>query len=291
MKVWLTMILFIFSLAGCKTLDFGKITDITVTTVHAIGKASRAISDEEEYFLGRAVAARLLQYYPLYESARLTHYINMIGKTLSIHSEKPYIFGGYHFAILDTNEINAFACPGGIVLVTKGMIQLAQSEDELAAILAHELAHINHRDGVNSVKSARWTEALTIIGTTALKVYGKEEIARLVTIFEGSINDILKTLVVTGYSKNQEFLADEKAITYLTKAGYNPQALITVLERLRRFEVSQSAGFFKTHPNPEERIENLMNKLPTITIDQISFQKRNLRFSQYMSELRRLPIR
>lgn len=277
------IVLFLFtSLLSCKTVDIGRAVDMTFTTIQATEKAARPISEEEEYFVGRAVAARLLQYYSLYESPKFVNYVNMIGRAISLHSEKPFTYGGYHFAILNTNEINAFACPGGIILITRGMIQLAQSEDELASILAHEIAHINHRDGINSIKGARWTEALTIIGTTALKTYGSADLAKLVSIFEGSIDDILKTLVLNGYSKAQEYAADEKALIYLAKAGYNPQALLNVLEKLRQFGTAQKVGFFKTHPMPEERIENLKDKIPLTTVDLTNFRKRINRFNYYM---------
>lgn len=272
----------IFVLTSCKTMDMDKALDMTFTVIQETSKASRPISDEEEYFVGRAVAARLFQSYPLLDNTRLTNYINLIGNTLALHSEKPFTYGGYHFAILDTNEINAFACPGGIILITRGMINLANNEDELAAIIAHEIAHINHRDGIESIKQARWTEALTIIGTKAVKQYGSEDLIRLVNIFEGSIDDVLKTLVVNGYSRTQEYAADEKALTYLANAGYNPEALIVVLNKLRNQERISNTGFLKTHPNNQDRINNIINKLPDVKIDTTAYQIRSTRFNSYI---------
>lgn len=280
MKVKLFLLLIgLFCLCSCKHVDISKAIDMTFTTVQATEKAARPISEEEEYFVGRAVAARLLQYYPLYENPKLTQYLNLVGKTLVLHSEKPYTFGGYHLAVLNTDEVNAFACPGGIILITKGMIQIAQTEDELASIIAHELAHISHRDGINSIKQARWTEALTIIGTKAARQYGSEELARLVNIFEGSVEDILKTLVVNGYSRTQEFLADEKALSYLAKTGYNPNALVNVLERMKKY--SSAGGIFKTHPQAEDRINNIREKIPVTALDLNLFKIRVNRFNYF----------
>jgi len=270
-------------LFSCKTVDINKTLDITLTTIQATEKAARPISDEEEYYIGRAVAARMFLYYPLYENRELINYINSIGKVIALHSEKPFTFGGYHFALLNTNEINAFACPGGIVFLTKGMLKLAKSEDELAAIVAHEIAHVNHRDGINSIKQARWTEALTIIGTTAAKQYGDEDLLKLVNIFENSIDDILKTLIVNGYSKAQEYAADEKALQYLTKAGYNPYALLNVLERLRQSTKSEG-GILNTHPDTTDRINNLKDKVPVVSLDLNALKKRTLRFNSFVKE-------
>lgn len=281
-KFVLIAILFL-CLFSCKTVDINKTLDITLTTIQATEKAARPISDEEEYYIGRAVAARMFLYYTLYENHELTNYINSIGKVIALHSEKPFTFGGYHFALLNSNEINAFACPGGIVFLTKGMLKLAKSEDELAAIIAHEIAHVNHRDGINSIKQARWTEALTIIGTTAAKQYGDEDLLKLVNIFENSIDDILKTLIVNGYSKTREYAADEKALQYLAKAGYNPYAVLNVLERLRQSTKSEG-GILNTHPDTTDRINNLKDKIPVVSLDLNAFKKRTLRFNSFVKE-------
>lgn len=281
-KFVLIAILFL-CLFSCKTVDINKTLDITLTTIQATEKAARPISDEEEYYIGRAVAARMFLYYTLYENHELTNYINSIGKVIALHSEKPFTFGGYHFALLNSNEINAFACPGGIVFLTKGMLKLAKSEDELAAIVAHEIAHVNHRDGINSIKQARWTEALTIIGTTAAKQYGDEDLLKLVNIFENSIDDILKTLIVNGYSKTREYAADEKALQYLAKAGYNPYALLNVLERLGQSTTSKG-GILNTHPDTTDRINNLKDKIPVVSLDLNAFKKRTLRFNSFVKE-------
>jgi predicted Zn-dependent protease len=262
-------------------MDMGKALDMTVTVIQETSKAFRPISDEEEYYVGRAVSARLFHTYPLSENKKLTNYINLVGKTISLQSEKPFTFGGYHFALLDTNEINAFACPGGIILITKGMIQLAHNEDELAAIIAHEIAHINHRDGIASIKQARWTEALTIIGVKAINHYASEDLARLVNIFEDSIDDIIKTLVVNGYSKTQEYAADEKALSYLTKAGYDPNALINFIDRLSNYSKNSYAGIINTHPDAKERIKNLKEKIQPTSLDISAFKKRKQRFQNF----------
>ncbi|MGC8938632.1 MAG: M48 family metalloprotease [Thermodesulfovibrio sp.] len=278
MKKFIVVSVLLLFLCSCQNVDINKALDITFTTIQVTEKAARPISDEEEYYVGRAVAARLLQSYPLYEDSELTRYINLIGETIALHSEKPFTYGGYHFAVLNSNEINAFACPGGIILITKGIIKLAQNEDEIAAILAHEIAHINHRDGINSIKQARWTEALTIIGTKAARQFGSEELVRLVNIFEGSVDDVVKTLVVNGYSRTQEYSADESALLYLAKAGYDPRALINVLERLKKSTTAYGTGIFKTHPQPDDRINNLKDKLPSVSVDLNLFKKRVQRF-------------
>lgn len=271
---------------GCATRDFKGLSEKDVRTISTVlketAKAARPISEDEEYYVGRAVAARILSVYPLLERGYLTEYVNLIGQTVALHSDKPYTYGGYHFAMLNTDEVNAFACPGGIIFITKGMMNITRNEDELAAVLAHEIAHISHRDGIASIKSARWTEALAIIGTEVAKQYGSAELVRLVNIFEGAIDDVFKTLVVNGYSKSQEYTADESAVAYLSKAGYNPLALKDFFGQLISYGRASKGGILKTHPSTNDRLENISDKIPPTTVDSSLIQLRSARYKSVL---------
>lgn len=277
------LIMQVLFLAGCQSVsvyDVAKHMDMVTTAASATQKASRDISEEEEYYVGRAVAAKLLATFPLSKNSALREYVNYIGQAVAMHSDKPFTHNGYHFAVLDVDEPNAFACPGGTIFITRGMIRLAKNEDELAAVLAHEVAHINNRDGISTIKKSRWTEALTIIGTTAVKKYGSSELSSLVNIFEGSIDDVFKTLVVNGYGQSQESRADSSALIYLSRAGYNPEALKDFLDRLVSAGRSSGGGILKTHPATTDRIENVMNKMPQEQADKALALKRSDRFNK-----------
>jgi len=109
----------------------------------AIQKAFEQITPEQEYYIGRAVGANILAMYKIDNSRpAMTAYVNKIANALVINSERPEIFNGYHANILDSDEINAFATSGGHIFITRGLIDSAASEDELAAVIAHEVAHI-----------------------------------------------------------------------------------------------------------------------------------------------------
>lgn len=262
-RLLICMLLSLTPLSGCKLEDLtteqiGRIAD----SVQTIGKAARPMSDSEEYYVGRAVAARLLATYPLYRNKALTQYVNLVGQILALHSEVPETHGGYHFALLDSNEINAFACPGGTILITRGMLASLKSEEELAAVLAHEISHVIHRDGIAAIRSARWSEALTIIGGQAAQELGSKETARLVTVFEGSIEDVLKTLVVNGYGREQELAADRTALAILAAAGYDPQGLAGYLQRLEQAGRGSKGGILNTHPGSQERLASVRSEMP-----------------------------
>jgi beta-barrel assembly-enhancing protease len=260
--------------------DIGKHLGTIKSTADATQKAARPISDEEEYFVGRAVAAQIISSYPLSADMVLTAYINKVGEAVALHSEKPYTYGGYHFALLESDEVNAFACPGGTIFITKGMLKTAGNEDELAAVLAHEIAHVNHQDGIAAIKKSRWTEAAAIIGSSAVKEYGAQDLSKLVSIFEGSIDDVVKTLVVNGYSRDQEYSADKAALTYLEKTAYDPAALKDFLDKLAAQGKASGGGILKTHPGTSERVEKVKASLPEKAADIKFVQKRTNRFSR-----------
>lgn len=233
--------------------------DIAVKTGAKAVQASRPISDSEEYYVGRAVGARILAKYPLYQNQEVTQYVNKVGLTVARKSSRSHPYRGYHFAVLDTPEPNAFACPGGIILITRGLMKNCANEDELAAVLAHEVAHIAHKDGINSISQARWTEVLTTLGTETAKQYAGGA-GQLVTLFEGSIEDVFKTIVVNGYSRSAEENADREAVGILRKAGYNPGALAAVLTKMSGKE--SACGIYRTHPPTGERLAKVQALAP-----------------------------
>lgn len=239
---------------GCATgVDLIPVATIAAKGVTKAAAASRPISDSEEYYVGRAVGARILAQQPLRPDPELTRYVNEVGQAVARKSTRPQTFRGYHFAVLETTETNAFACPGGLILITRGLVQTCDTEDELAAVLAHEVAHVANKDGINSISQARWTEVLTTMGTEAAKQYAGAA-GSLVSLFEGSIDDVFKTIVVNGYSRTAEEAADAAAVQTLKQVGYDPGAVASLLTKMMAKEKGGPSGMFKTHPPTSERL-------------------------------------
>ena len=172
-------------------------------------------------------------------------------------SDRPETFGGYHFLMLDTDEINAFAAPGGLILISRGMVDLCQTEDELAAVLAHEIGHVVGKHGLRAIKNSRLTSALTILATEGARTFGGSDLKQLVTDYEASIDDITSTLVVSGYSRGLEEEADRIAITILERVGYNPKALPRMLGEMKKRLKPNGPGFARTHPDPQDRVDTM----------------------------------
>ena len=209
----------------------------------------------DAYYLGRAVAANILASYKEYNgNPELTRYLNEICQTLVINSAYPDLYNGYRVIILDSPEINALATSGGHIFITKGLVEAAASEDMLAAIIAHELAHIMLKHSLSMIDDMRLYDEMSAMADRAIEFAGNSERAARLSYFRNSVAATLDALVKDGYSQDQEFDADEGAIVLLAASGYNPQALLEILRILEGVQASQRGGFNNTHPSPSQRI-------------------------------------
>jgi predicted Zn-dependent protease len=212
---------------------------------------------EDAYYLGRAAAASILAAYkPYNEKPELTLYLNKICQAILINSPQIELFNGCHVLILDTQEYNAFSTPGGHIFLTRGFVEAAGSEDMLAAVIAHELAHIMLKHGINIIKEMSFIDDAAATANRASDLTRSNSAARLMS-FRNSVSTMFDTIVKNGYSQPQELEADREAIILLVVAGYDPQALLEVFRVLQKMENAQSGGFFSTHPSAGERIANV----------------------------------
>jgi predicted Zn-dependent protease len=215
---------------------------------------------EDDYYLGRAVAANILAMpnYQLYTgNPRLTEYLNRICQTLVINSSHPVNFNGYHVAILNSMEFNAFATPGGHILITRGLIEAATSEDALAALIAHELSHIILRHAAEISEGMALSNELDEIARRAAALSGNSRAAQQALALRRSVSPIVDAMIKNGYSQDQELKADIKALELLDAAGYDPRGLLDMLRILQQVQAGRSGGFNNTHPTPAQRITNV----------------------------------
>jgi len=245
--------------SGCVS-PVGTAINVASSVAHSAPTLAKSLEDftpEQEYYLGRGVAATLLGQYRAWRTPEANDYLNLLGQSLARYSTLPNTFGGYHFLLLDSPEINAFAAPGGLILVTRGLAQCATTEDELAAVLAHEIAHVQLRHGIGSIKQARRTEALMTLGSIAASnAPGPVPVSTLNSLFGGAISDMVQTLALNGYSRGAEFEADQAALPILRGAGYSEAALASMLRNMNA-RLTTGSGFGRTHPSPHDRIEAL----------------------------------
>ncbi|MBN1381822.1 MAG: M48 family metallopeptidase [Deltaproteobacteria bacterium] len=253
-------------------------------SAQAAGQAFEEFTPENEYYIGRTITANILNRYKVYENRDATVYVNLIGQTLARASDKPETFNGYHFLILDTDEINAFAAPGGFILVSRGLIRCCRYEDALAAVLAHEVGHVQLGHGMGAIQAGRYTSLGRIVGVELAKNLGDKQLAQAAEVFDGTVGDIMKTLVDTGYQSSQEYAADKAAVTIMQRVGYNPMALKDMLEQMAGRLGPNSGGFGKTHPSPQKRLQNIapvLQETGTPTIPAV----RKTRFDRMMANI------
>jgi len=286
--------------SGCKTMD--AVTDIgtsvgvasgviTETQAESIAKSAKAVAKtfedftpEQEYYIGRTVGAVILDKYKPYANQNANTYVNLIGQSLAKASDMPETFGGYHFLIQDSDEINALAAPGGLIFVTRGILKCCRHEDAVAAVLAHEIGHIQAKHGLQAIKKSRVTSAITTLGVEGAKTFGGEELAQLTDTFENSISDITATLVNKGYSRSFEHEADKAAVTILTRMGYDPYALIDMLKVMNTQLKPGGLDFAKTHPSPESRIADIQ----TLCEKPAGMVKPKVRQDRFMAALKEI---
>jgi predicted Zn-dependent protease len=281
------VLLFLVSCAAvAKVSDIANsnLTRAAFTTGKGVMKAVEEITPEQEYYLGRAVGASITHSYGVLENEAATRYVNVVGQILAQASDKPETYGGYHYLILQSEDINAFAAPGGLIFISRGMLRLCENEDDLAAVLAHEVAHVNLSHAVSAISNSRWTQVATTVGTESVKNIAGDQVASLTMAFEGSIQDITGTLVTSGYGRGQEKDADELALIIMRRVGYDPAALGRVLARMETQLKPDGLDFAKTHPPPKVRLAEI-EKLTKEDLPQSLVAARQARFDRAMKGL------
>lgn len=227
----------------------------------------------EEVRFGREVGARLLGKYGLYHNPSLMKYVNLIGRSLARNTNRPEI--EFRFAVLDTNEINAFSAPGGYVFITRGAIALMKDESELAGALAHELGHIVGRHIVREL-DIRGTENSPVAGLAQL-VGGSSEAARVA--FDQATDKAMDILLKDGYKREDEIQADKTAAACCALSGYDPSGFARYLERIAEVKGKNTEVLDKTHPPYAQRIAVLKETIATEGMDAGGFKTYKDRFS------------
>jgi len=273
---FLILIICVLLFLGCSVKKVLKAPERSMQRISGEG-----ITPDQEYYIGRAVAAKIVSTYTILEDEDLTKYLNLVGNIVAVNSDHPDLPGGYHFGILDTKDINAFACPGGIVFVTKGLIDTLDNEDELAAVLAHEIAHINNRDGISSIEDSRKSGVLSTILLEPFRFAASLtplHLAGFSGAFIQSVDSVVDTVSVNGYDKSDEFKADDDALNYLQRAAYNPVSLVDYQKKVLEHYNSVESEQHSTHPGLAERIQKLESMTLKVELDDIKVKERKKRF-------------
>lgn len=284
------IIILIFAFASLMTvnaahaIDIGSAIGTAVTGVQKVAEASKDITPSEEHYIGRTVAAMVVDRYPLVQDQALTHYLNEVGLLVAYSSDRPETYGGYHFGVVQSSEANAFACPGGFIFVTTALLKEVTSEDQLAAILGHEIAHVAHRDGIGAIKKSKWTDLGFFAAGEAAGRFSPAEVKDLTNVFTGVISDVGKKVIESGYSQSDEKKADASGVRYASAVGYDPNGIVNFLEAEKQKGVDTNRGPFASHPKTDTRIKELRAEIEK---ENLGRQVADVRTNRYKSIAKR----
>ena len=219
--------------------------------------ATQALSDQlkdektaeaEEVAIGRQIAGNLLGAAGLVKDNALQKYVNQVGRWVANQSERPDL--AWHFGVIDSPDLNAFAAPGGYIFVTKGLYKLLKSEAELAGVLAHEVGHVVRKHHYQVIQQAKAID------------FG----SKLLADKAGADNQLIQQLIGSGaeivarsLDKRAEYEADRMGVVLAARAGYDQYGLIEVLQQMGHYSGDDDAVqlLFKTHPHPDDRVNSL----------------------------------
>ncbi len=202
-------------------------------------------NETEEIAIGKQIAGNLLGAAPLVKDAALQKYVNNVGRWVASQSERPDL--PWHFGVIESNDLNAFAAPGGYIFVTRGLYKLLKDEAELAGVLGHEIGHVIRKHHLKLLQQGNVLQ----LGSDALsKQTGNAQVGKLI----GSGAEI----VARSLDKDAEYEADRIGVVLAARAGYDAYGLPQVLQEIGHTAANDDsvALLFKTHPLPEARLSN-----------------------------------
>jgi predicted Zn-dependent protease len=211
------------------------------------------ITDQEEKQLGDQVSLKLRDHFGVYQNEPVTKYVSLVGTALAQASSRPAL--EWKFIVLDTDGVNAYAAPGGIVHITRGLLGLMKSESELAGVLGHEITHVTEKHTVNAIKQSKGismtADAAGSGGSLRDQFIAKMSALAFNKIFEGE------------FSQRDENNADETGVRIANKIGYAPNGMVDVLKKIdaRNGSREDRNGMFASHPATKDRIESLEKQI------------------------------
>ncbi|MFQ6021618.1 MAG: M48 family metalloprotease [Acidiferrobacterales bacterium] len=226
------------------------------------GKKQPALmSEDREIEIGRQYDPKIRKQYGVYDDSELQDYVRRVGEKLAGLSHRPALF--YRFTVLDSPEVNAFALPGGYIYITRGLLSYLNSEAELAAVLGHEIGHVTARHAVRQYTASTAARIGYTIGAIFIPELATQGAANLFNLFG--------TAIIRGYGRKHELEADRLGAQYLALSGYEPRAVLDVLEILKNqeeFEKERAKaegrearvyhGVFASHPSADQRLQEVV---------------------------------
>jgi predicted Zn-dependent protease len=252
----LALLVLASALAACQGANPQNIAGAITTvanpqTLSDVRGATADIDEPEEVELGRSITAAVGARYRVVRDPALTKYVALVGNAVAAQSDRPDL--RYYFGVLDTTEVNAFATPGGFVVITRGALALMRDEATLAGVLAHEVGHVALRHHVETIKAQKRKE-LALLGLQ--EGLSQTRVAPFSGAISTAADSLAEQVVLKGHSRAEESEADRVGFQYAARAGYDAAGLREFLAALlaRSGRDASVSRFFSTHPGLDERL-------------------------------------
>jgi len=241
-----------------------------------VKQAVKPADQQEEEQIGFATAATLLGAAKPINDPAVQDYVNKVGLWVALQSDRPDL--PWHFAVVDSNDIDAFAVPGGYVFITRGLLLHMRSEAELAGALGHEISHVVLKQQLKALQQAAQLNLLGAAAQFELQQHGQN------TQLFNNVANATRNLYSKGLDKQDEFEADRMGVVLATRAGYDPYGLLAVLQTLETVDPKSNGMqlLLATHPAPAARVAMLSAEMQAGHMDRYGRQVEGTRRYQQM---------
>lgn len=234
-----------YAVAGLATLGLGM----------ALGVGACGVSQQQEVEMGQQESAQIQQQLPLVQDPVINQYVNALGNQIASHTSRSDL--QWQFYVVNTDVVNAFALPGGIIYVNRGVLERADKMDELAGVLGHEIEHVVERHSVKQMEQMQGANVGVALACALTNICNNEAAAAAINI--GG------TAVFAKFSRDDEVQADEGGFQNEIRAGLNPRGMLTFFQKLlaeeRQSGGGATASWFADHPGTEDRIADVQRML------------------------------
>jgi Zn-dependent protease with chaperone function len=241
------------------------------------------ISQQQEVQMGQEYSQQINAQLPIVSDPEVNRYVNLLGDQIASHTSRADL--DWHFYVVDSKEVNAFAVPGGYVYVNRGLIERTSSMDELAGVLGHEIGHVVLRHSIKQMEQQQGAQVGVTLACVLTGICNNQA--------AGALINVGGTAVFARFSRQDETEADQQGVINTIRAGISPQGMPTMFEKLlqeRKTQPSAVAGWFATHPLEEDRIAAVRAQIASYPASQLrGLQTNSSNYTSFVARVRSLP--
>ena len=229
----------------------------------ALGVGACGVSQQQEVQIGQQESAQIQQQLPLVQDAVINQYVTSLGNQIASHTSRADL--QWQFYVVNTDVVNAFALPGGIVYVNRGVLERADRMDELAGVMGHEIEHVVRRHSVKQMEQMQGANVGVALACTLTNICSNQAAAAAINV--GG------TAIFAKFSRTDEVQADEGGFQNMINAGISPEGMLSFFQKLLAEEQqsnnSNVSSWFSDHPGTQDRIADIQRMLAQVPQSQL----------------------